>query len=478
MMKSKMSKPALRIAFSLAIVLLAWSRASAQALASKMSSANARAPQNVIDQHLDPKWLKSNMMDLLDHWRDYSMMPNGLINLNLERTWLQSTSQIEAGVESQGRQMNAMVIGYEYSQDKRYLEVISKAFDFLMKMHDDQYGGFYFRTNWEGKVIDDTKSFIVMPHALSALSNAYRVTKDPKYLKPAMDLFHTFTTKMRDGQFFQASLSRDFSKPQAAPYFGGAGSPFAGLAHHRDWPNYGPAPAGAGGGGSRTVHTIHIQALESFLDLYEATQSKEVWDEITAELNEIAKLYDYKLGYMPNSFDADWKASGNSYRNLPPGLNEGARFYQWASLFSKAVALGADPKFIELGSRGLDLGLKLDFNKEVGGSGGVDEQGRPIIMFWWSQCELLKAVGQYAAMHGRSDLWPYYDKTLAFVKKNHVDPEYGGWFEGVVPGWSRAKLAEVSVRAYIKGSLDGSEFDAHHQALMFRSLLTAAQPSK
>jgi mannose/cellobiose epimerase-like protein (N-acyl-D-glucosamine 2-epimerase family) len=475
------SKQAIRTTASLAIVLLAGISGSAQSPASKTSprssSGITRAPQASIDQHMDPQWLKQNMMDLLSHWRDASATSNGLIQENLDRTWKVSISQREASIENQGRMTYAMFIGYEYSQDKRFLDAATKAYDFLMKMHDDQYGGFYYRVNWEGKVLDDTKSIIDQPHALFAIANAYRITKDPKYEKAAMDLFHVMTTKMRDAEFFR-DMSRDFSKPQVPLYMGGAGSPFQGVIHHRDFPDYGPSAGGEGaGGGGRVRHNIHIQVLDSFLDLYEATHSKEVWDEITAELNIIAKVYDYKQGYMANTFDANWKAVGGGQRHLPAGINEGARFYQWASLFSRAVQLGADPKFIELGSRGLDLGLKLDFNNAIGGSGGFDDRGRPIITFWWSQCELVKAVGLYAALHGRSDLWPYYEKTLAFIKNNLVDSEYGGWYEAAVPGWSRAKLAETgSVRAYIKGSLDGSNFDAWHQSLMFRNLLMASQP--
>jgi mannobiose 2-epimerase len=487
-MKPKMFNRAIQTAAWLAMVLLAGSSLRAQGPAPKTGQGAGtwmtRAPQDVIDKHMEPQWLKQNMLDLLEHWRAASVTPNGLIQENLDRTWTPSNSQREASIESQGRMTYAMAIGYEYSQDKRFLDALTKAYDFLMKMHDDQYGGFYYRVNWEGKVLDDTKSIIDLPHALHALANAYRVTKDPKYDKAAMDLFQVMTTKMRDGQLFQDSMSRDFSKPQVPLYMGGPGSPFAGLIHHRDFPDYGPeatgaAPAagrGAAGGGGRVRHNIHIQVFDSFLDLYEATHSKGVWDEITAELALMAKLYDNDRGYIANTFDENWKPAGGGQRHLPPGITEGARFYQWASVFNRAVELGADPKFIEMGSRSLDLGLKLDYNNALGSSGGFDGQGRPIITFWWSQCELLKALGVYAALHGRSDLWPTYDKTWAFVKKNLLDDQYGGWFEAMVPGWSRAKLAEVSTRAYIKGSLDGSNFDAWHQTLMFRNLLMASQP--
>jgi hypothetical protein len=92
-------------------------------------------------------------------------------------------------------------------------------------------------------------------------------------------------------------------------------------------------------------------------------------------------------------------------------------------------------------------------------------------MIWWTECETLKATARYAILHGRSDLWPYFDQTLAFVKKNFLDTEYGGWFEGVIPGSPREALGD---RAYIKGAVDGPEWGSYHQTTMFTDLLHLA----
>jgi mannobiose 2-epimerase len=279
--------------------------------------------------------------------------------------------------------------------------------------------------------------------------------------------------KMRTGESFSGNMKRDFSGPQNSPYNGDM--------HHIDVPDYPATPAagrgGAGGGGAGRGLSMNNDIFECFLDLYEATHSQEVWAEVTRQLGVFAKMYDYKLGYMPSTVDANGKAVPFAgFENLPAGVNEGARIFQWASVFIRAVELGADPKFAEMGSRAVDIGLKTAYNKNIGGLGGVDAQGRVVNTFWWSQCELLKTLGEYAMLDGRSDLWPYYDKALAFIKNNFVDTEYGGWYDEMVPGWSRAKLAEWSVRAYVKGAKDRNEFEAFHQASMFKNLLADSQP--
>jgi len=454
-------KQAMRLSVSLALLVLAATSVSAQGVPQKSAlegdAGFARAPQAVIDQHIDRQWLRQNLLDLLGHWVAASVAPNGFIQENLDRQWKPWGSQ-EATLNGQSRQLYAMVEGYEYSHDKRYLEAVTKAYDFLMKMRDDQYGGFFNRVTPEFKVLDETKSSSI-GFAIFALANAYRVTRDPKYSKAAMDAYYVVTGKMRDGPFFANSMKRDFSGPALSPY--------AETAHHTDIPDYGPAPGGGGGGAPGRHILLNVRMFEAFLQLYQATHSKEVWEEITAELAAMAKLYDYNLGYMPSTFDENWK---------PVAGGEPSRPFEWASTFSKAVELGADPKFIEMGSRSIDYGLKVDYNNTVGGSGGIDAQGRPTIMFWWAQCELLKTLGRYAALHGRGDLWPYFDRTLTLVKSNFLDAKYGGWFEGFVPGWSREMLSEKTARAYIKGATDGAEFAAYHQTFMITDLLAATRP--
>ncbi len=405
--------------------------------------------------------MKNNMLELNEHWMKASVMPNGFIQENLDRQWKPMGTQREASLNGQGRQLYTLVEGYEYSHDKRFLDAMTKAADFLMKMHDDKYGGYFNRTTPDLKVIDDTKTayvtFTIFPFA-----NAYRVTKDPKYLKAAMDSYHEVLAKMRDGRppFFSIGMKRDFSGPSESPLGGRESS--AGRA------------GGAQGGPGRSMfapgsHMLNVHMFEAFLALYEATKSKEVWDEITAEMAAMEKLYDYKLGYLPEFFDANWKSTGGTSFNT-------GHLFEWASLFSKAVELGADPKFVQLGSRSLDLALKIGFNQPDGGewmNANLDGTIPRKYMIWWTECETLKATARYAILHGRSDLWPYFDKTLAFVKKNFLDPEYGGWFEGVIPGSPREALGE---RAYIKGAVDGPEWGSYHQTTMFTDILHLSEP--
>ena len=265
-----------------------------------------------------------------------------------------------------------------------------------------------------------------------SLAHAGRVTGDQQYLDAAMVLFREMRDKMRDGPFIgSGSYSRDFMKPVARgglwrrPWHaadggrggrgGGAGAAGQLRPPHRQLPAaaaLGP-PRAAGAAFAARRHGINLHKFEALLALYEATKSDEVWYEINSELQAIERLFDYKIGYLPESYDENWKPVGN------PSGNPG-HLFEWASLLSEAVELGADPKYITLGSRNLDLGLK-SYNDAVGGLGGVNASGQPTQMLWWPQCEVIKATATYAMLHGRTELWPYFHKTLDFVKKEYLD---------------------------------------------------------
>ena len=456
------------------VVAIAGVVISAQSGTTKSPTAT-RIPQSEIRTHVDREWVKDALVHgLLDYWAKNSVEPNGFIQENLDRQWKPWGTQREASLNGQGRQLYTMAIGYELTHDKLYLDALTRGMDLLMKMRDEEYGGYYDRVTPDLKVINENKTGF-SSFALYSLAHAGRVTGNKKYLDAAMVLFREVRDKMRDGPFIgSGSYSRDFMKPvSGGGAFGGGGARGRGAnappaVGAPTTPAVAATPAGPGAafGGAARRHGINLHMFEALLGLYEATKSEEVWYEINSELTAISRLFDYDQGYLPESYDENWKGIGN------PGGNAG-HLFEWASLLSHAVELGADPKFIQLGSRNLDMGLKF-YNQNVGGLGGVNATGQPSQMLWWPQCEVIKATANYAILHGRSDVWPYFHKTLEFVKKEYFDPEYGGWFAAYVPGQPRAAQGE---KAFYKGSVDGPEWGSYHQTSMMYDLWRITDPN-
>jgi mannose/cellobiose epimerase-like protein (N-acyl-D-glucosamine 2-epimerase family) len=449
----------------------------------------SRLPAAEIRKHVDRQWVQdAATKGLLDYWVRHSVEPNGFIQENLDRQWKPWGTQREASLNGQGRQLYSMVAGYEMNRSREYLDAITRGMDFLMKMRDTEFGGYYNRVDPNLRVLDDSKTGF-QSFALYSLAMAGRVTGEKKYLDAAMVLFREVRDRMRDGPFIgSGSYSRDFmqlragrgggGRAGAAPGQGGArggGAPAAvagAPATVPGAPGAAAATPGAAGGApaagaavATRRHGVNLHMFEALLSLYEATKSEEVWYEIAQELNAIDRLFDREIGYFPESYDENWKPVGN------PSGNPG-HLFEWASLLSRTVELGADPKFIELGSRNLDLGLK-SYNHEVGGLGGRNAAGQPTQMLWWPQCEVIKATANYAILHGRTDLWPIHHKTLEFVKREYFDTEHGGWFPNFVPGQPRSERAPA---AFYKGSVDGPEWGAYHQLSMYEDLWRITSP--
>jgi len=456
---------------SAAILVTALSCGGAREQGQRQDESGKQRYQRISDeeirQRIDRDWIrKAALNDLLDYWVQHAVMPNGFIQENLDRQWKPWGQQREASLNGQGRVLYSIAVGYEMSGgDQRYLDAITRAADFLLKMRDPEYGGYYNRVSPDLKVIDDTKTGF-QSFAIYSLAHAGRVTKNEKYINAAIELFRELKTKMADGPFIGGNFKRDFSGPaprRMMPGSAGRGGPGAA-------PRPGSPPGAPPRGGFRMPeggHSLNLHMFEALLGLYEATNSQEVWETIEAQLDHIAQVFDYELGYLPEMYDANWKPVGT------PGANPG-HLFEWASLLSRAVELGADPKFVELGSRNIDFGLK-SYNKEIGGLGGRSrDTGEPTYMLWWPQCEVIKATAHYAILRGRSDLWPYYEQTLEFVKKTYLDPEYGGWFEGYIQGVPREKLGP---RAFIKGAVDGPELSPYHMMSMFHDLWRITDPN-
>lgn len=167
-------------------------------------------------------------------------------------------------------------------------------------------------------------------------------------------------------------------------------------------------------------------------------------------------------------FDDNWKPT-------PTSFNVG-HLFEWASLFSRAVELGADPKLIPLGSRFIDLAIKVGYDQNDGGAwmnanldGSIPRQYM-IRVDRMRNHESHRAVCHSARPQRSLALLRSY---AGFHKKNFMDPEYGGWFEGVILGWPREALGE---RASIKGAVDGPEPSAYHQTTFFTDLLHLTEP--
>jgi mannose/cellobiose epimerase-like protein (N-acyl-D-glucosamine 2-epimerase family) len=172
-----------------------------------------------------------------------------------------------------------------------------------------------------------------------------------------------------------------------------------------------------------------MHLFEALLAYYDATGSKEVFAEAEAHGNAMfTKLFQDTGGYLPEFYDAEWKPLPES----PQGHVELGHQFEWAYLWGQAVDKGLPRRDLQLyGERLLNFGMKAAYDAENGGifSGG-DYAGRPVKApkGLWQQCEFLRALMNYAAVHNHNELWAPFDKSLGMFKEHFMDAQYGGCF--------------------------------------------------
>ena len=360
-----------------------------------------KEPEPMTCKHIDREWFRRSLIDdNLSNWLAVAPTPSGFFRTDLDRRWRPAGRQVGTLV-SQSRMLFVMAAGYEATGNEAYLEAVRKGADFLIdNFRDTDCGGWLWQVSPEGEVLDHNKNTYGHAFVIFGLAHAHGVTGEQRFAGAAMSCWKDMKDHLRyDGGGFKPGTNRAFSRVR----------------------------------GTNTQNPM-MHLFEALLALHAATGSKEVLDD-AAELADFifGRLYQSQDGYLPEKYDRDWKP-------LPVGdggfVDLGHQF-EWAFLLSQAVEQGLPRRYLEIGRRLLDYGMKVAYDADSGGifsrgsyDGRVTGRGKG----WWQQCELLRALMRYAAAHGREDLWPAFGQSLEFVKDSFMDAEHGGWYGSASPG--------------------------------------------
>jgi mannose/cellobiose epimerase-like protein (N-acyl-D-glucosamine 2-epimerase family) len=384
-------------------------------------------------RHIDREWFRQTLAGETAHWRQAAFRPNGFFAVSLDRQWRPVGSQ-NGTLVTQGRQITVMAAGYDLTHEPAYLEAVKKGADFLLEyFRDTEKGLFFYSVTPEGKVVDDSKDSYGMAFAILGLSRAALVTKDKRYSDAALETWAQMKEHLREeNALFKPKMDRDYARVTA-----------------------------------QNTQNPMMHLFEALLALHDATGSKAVFRDAQAHADAIfTRLFDSREGRLPELYDRDWKPA-------PPeqgGYFELAHQFEWAFLLSHAVEKGFPKRYLAIGQRLLNYGMKVGYDEEEGGvfSRG-DYQAKAVRgpKGWWEQCESLRTMMHYAALRGRKDLWPAFDKTLDFARKNLIDPEYGGWYYSYDPKTPRQRTGK------------GGVWQAgYHVCGMYREALRLAGPAR
>lgn len=362
-------------------------------------------------RHIDGQWFRQTLTGETAHWREAAFRPSGFFAVSLDRQWRPVGSQ-NGTLVSQGRQIFVMTAGYELTREPAYLDAVRKGADFLLQhFRDTEKGLFFYSTTPEGKVVDDGKDSYGLAFTIFALSHAARVTKDKRYSDAALETWAQMKEHLREENgLFRPKMDRNYTKVIG-----------------------------------QNCQNPMMHLFEALLALHDATGSKAVLRDAQAHAATIfTRLFNAREGYLPEYYDRDWKPAPADQK----GYLELAHQFEWAFLLSHAVEKGFPKRYLAIGERLLDYGMKAGYDKEEGGvfSRG-DYQGNAVRgpKGWWEQCESLRTMMHYAALRNRKDLWPAVDQSLAYAKKYLIDAEYSGWYYSYDPKAATQRTNKGSV---------------------------------
>ena len=373
------------------------------ALAGCRPPATAEVSARMANRHVDLEWFRGSFVrDTLAPWLAAAPTECGFFRATHDRQWRPAEKQT-ATLVSQSRLLFVMRCGFGVTGDDRYRQACLKGADFLLRhFRDEKHGGWCWSAGPEGNVLEDHKSSYGHAFVIFGLSHAWLLTREARFLEAAGRTWDEMKRSLRDGQGgIKPATTRDFSQVK----------------------------------GVNTQNPM-MHLFEALLVMHEATDSAGDKAAAATVRQDIVLLHDFIFGRLfdrargclPEMYDADWK---------PLPLEKGGKVdvghqFEWAYLLSHAVERGFPKAWLRDGERMLDWGMNAGFDSESGGLfspadyGGKVDKARA--KGWWEQCEHLRAVMHWAARRRRPDLWPAFEKSLAFVKARMIDAEYGGWY--------------------------------------------------
>lgn len=348
-------------------------------------------------------WFREHLLgDTLPRWLRLSVSGSGFFMPGFDRRWNRTRRQV-ATLVTQSRLLYNFAQGYELTGEKPYRRAVEVGARFLMdRFRDREFGGWVWSCASDGTALDSRKDSYGHAFVIFGLSHAYQATETEDYKEAALDTWRVLESKFRDRYGGLAwKMTRDFRDCDSVR-------------------EQGPL--------------MHL--FEALLAL--AAASEENVLEQAEELAEFVfrRLFRRDEGILPESYSLDWKEPAED------ACVYIGHAFEWAYLLSRGVEMGLPTSYLGPAAALLDYGLTVGWDARNGGfhtTASLDGAVTSERKVWWTQCEAIRALLHFAVLRGRDDLREILPKTIAFVHREFIDPDYGGWYEYRDPGLEPAE---------------------------------------
>jgi len=298
---------------------------------------------------------------------------------------------------------------YRLDPQPAYHDMADRSFSFLQeRFYDPARLGWYYLVSAEGLPLNEQKHLYGQSFAIYGLSEYFLAFGNEEALRLALDAFGVMDRFGHDSQWggYRESFSEEWSP----------------IPQH---PDYGVS-------GDRKTMNTHIHLLESFTDLYRASQDATVKSRLEELIDLCANtITDTKRAYTFQFFEPDWTP-------LPSPVSYGHDI-ELSWLLTEAGDVCEINDVSSIHELSLSLARAVARNGLDRENGGVfyegDERGRATgkQKVWWVQAEALVGFLNACALSGDESFMDAFLNVEEWVFARQVDREYGEWHQEITP---------------------------------------------
>jgi mannobiose 2-epimerase len=353
--------------------------------------------------------------NLLPFWRERSVDPvhGGFIGEMSNDGTVQGDAP--KGLILNSRLLWSFAAVYRSLGDDRDLALARRAYDYLLdRFKDPDRGGFFWRLDASGQVVDDSKKIYGQAFSIYALSEYHRATGELDSLVEAKQTFDLIERHAHDDDHrgYIETLARDWS----------AADDLRLSDKDMDSP--------------KSMNN-HLHVLEAYTNLFR------VWPDplVATRLDELIDLFDRHIVgrsddgcHLRHFFDEKWNVCSQSYSY--------GHDIEAAWLLSEAAeVLGDEPRQALAHERAVELARSV-LKEALGEDGGLAYEGRDGKVTdpnreWWCQAEAVVGFWQAFQLTGDAAFAEAAERVWRFIDGRVVDRENGEWFWRVFADGSR-----------------------------------------
>ena len=301
---------------------------------------------------------------------------------------------------------------YRHTQNKQYLEIARRAFDYLMVcFRDPEFGGIFWSVDKNGTPLNTRKQIYALAFGIYGLSEYYQASGEPKALGASQELFNWIE-----------KYSYDWDHEGYFEAFSREGKLLDDLRLSEKDRN-----------DPKTMNT-HLHILEAYANLYRIWPDKYLAQQLEALLVVfLEKIVDGKTGHMNLFFTEDWKVTADlvSYGHDIEAswlLLEAAEVLGKEELIEKVEKVAVNMARATIEGLHADGSLYHELDRQTNHFDTHRE--------WWVSAEAMVGFLNAYQLERNEGFLAKSLNSWGFAKKHLLDLENGEWFWGVYNDYS------------------------------------------